>query len=55
MTEIDQVLRDPCTHDWVKTAVNLALKRDPVDAAHDAELIAHLLRNRVNVMQRRLA
>jgi hypothetical protein len=52
MATIEDVLRDPSTSVWMKSALNQALKRDPVDACHDAELLAKLLRARVDTMLR---
>jgi hypothetical protein len=37
---IDHILNDPCASYWLKDAVRLLLKRDPVDAASDAVLAA---------------
>ena len=36
---IDTVLADPATSDWLRVALQAAIKRDPVDAANDAELL----------------
>lgn len=43
---IDEVLADPAASLWLKTALRSALCRDPVDAAHDAEILARLLAER---------
>ena len=43
---IDEVLEDPSASFWLKTALRSALCRDPVDAAHDAEIMARLLAER---------
>lgn len=43
---IDEVLADPAASSWLKTALRSALSRDPVDAAHDAEILARLLAER---------
>lgn len=45
-TAIRRVLDDPAASDWLKRALRLALDRDAVDAAHDAEVLADLLRGR---------
>ena len=37
------ILDDPGASDWLKEALRSALKRDPVDAANDAEVLATLL------------
>ena len=43
---IVQVLADPSASFWLKQTLTLALSRDPVDAANDAELAARLLDKR---------
>jgi len=43
---IDDVLADPAASYWLKTALCSALNRDPVDAAHDAVILARLLEER---------
>jgi hypothetical protein len=43
---IDEVLGDPAASYWLKTALRSALCRDPVDAAHDSEMLARLLEDR---------
>lgn len=43
---IVQVLADPAASFWIKQALTSALTRDPVDAAHDAGLLARLLDKR---------
>ncbi len=43
---IDEVLVDPAASCWLKTALRSALCRDPVDAAHDSEILARLLDER---------
>ena len=43
---IDEVLEDPSASLWLKTALRSALCRDPVDAAHDSEILARLLAER---------
>lgn len=39
----DEVLADPAASTWLKTALQAGLKRDPVDAANDAEVLARVL------------
>lgn len=46
LPEIDQVLDDPAASYWLKAALRAALSRDPVDAAHDAVVLARLLERR---------
>jgi hypothetical protein len=38
-----QVLGDPAASLWLKDSLRSALRRDPVDAANDAEVLARLL------------
>jgi hypothetical protein len=47
---IDEVLADPAASFWLKTALRSALCRDPVDAAHDSEILAQLLEQRCNAI-----
>ena len=44
--EIGQMLADPGLSDWFKQALSSSLKRDPVDAANDAELLSAVLDRR---------
>jgi len=46
LPNIDEVLADPAASFWLKTALRSALCRDPVDAAHDSEILAQLLGQR---------
>lgn len=41
---VRQVLESPTTQNLVKTVLNSALEKDGVDAYHDAQLAADLLR-----------
>lgn len=43
---IDEVLADPAASFWLKTALQSSLCRDPVDGAHDSEVLARLLGRR---------
>jgi hypothetical protein len=43
LPEIDAILADPAASFWLKAALRSALSRDPVDAAHDSEILARLL------------
>jgi hypothetical protein len=45
---IDEILTDPTTSIWLKSALQAALCRDPVDAANDSEILARLLELRCN-------
>ena len=40
------ILGDPAASNWLKSALGEALMRDPIDAAHDAELLATVLSER---------
>lgn len=44
---ITAVLESPCVHTYMKDALRVFLTKDPVDAANDAELLAALMRQRV--------
>ena len=46
LPEAEQVLGDPTASFWLKNALRLALTRDPVDAANDAEVLARILDQR---------
>jgi len=46
LPRIEEVLVDPAASRWLKTALRSALCRDPVDAAHDSEILARLLEER---------
>ena len=41
--DIHAPIRKPATSYWLSDALKAALKRDPIDAAHDAEQLASLL------------
>lgn len=44
--QIRAVLADPSTSNWVRDALEAALKRDPVDAANDSYILAQMLEKR---------
>lgn len=44
-----EVLADPAASGWLKACLSVALRRDPVDAANDAELLADVLAQRAAV------
>ena len=46
LPSIDEVLADPAASSWLKTGLRSALCRDPVEAAHDSEILAQLLGKR---------
>jgi hypothetical protein len=39
----EEVLADPAASNWLKTALQAALRRDPVDAANEAEVLSRVL------------
>lgn len=43
MNEIERVLDSPVTSYWLKRAIGDLLRRDPVDAANDADTLAYLM------------
>ena len=45
--EAQVVLADPSTSFWLKSAIEAALTRDPVDALHDALVLAAVLDGRL--------
>lgn len=48
--EIQAVLYNPETSDWLKSSLENALHRDCVDAANDAELLYDLLTRRCDAV-----
>lgn len=46
LPSIEEVLADRAASFWLKTVLRSALCRDPVDAAHDSEILAQLLGRR---------
>lgn len=48
--EIRQLLGNPSLSDWFKRALRLAMERDPVDAANDAELLCDVLDQRARAV-----
>lgn len=43
---VEEVLGDQCASAWLKSCLVEAAARDPVDAAADAEVLAHVLKDR---------
>ena len=43
---IARIERDPACSYWLVEALKSALRRDPIDAANDAEVLAKVLRDR---------
>jgi len=50
--EINRTLNDPTASYWLKETILAAMKRDPVDAAKDAEVLSLLLNSRATAMLR---
>lgn len=46
--EIQQVLSNPTSSSWLRQSLEAAIKRDPVDAAGDVEVLADLLGRRAD-------
>jgi hypothetical protein len=46
LLSIEEVFGDPAASFWLRDALRAALARDPVDAAHDSEILARLLDRR---------
>ena len=45
-------IRDnPTTSDWLKKALESALRRDPVDAVNDAEMLFSVLNERLSALR----
>lgn len=45
------ILESPCCSFWLRNAYKEAIKRDCVDAVHDAELLASMLVDRLKAIQ----
>ena len=45
---VEQVLEDPCVHYRLKNWLREALKADALDAYYDAQLLADVLRQRLD-------
>ncbi|MEW5511874.1 hypothetical protein ABGT16_04575 [Pseudomonas asiatica] len=48
---LDELLRKPTTSQWLRDAIATAMKRDPVAALSDGELLVDLLRRRLSVVE----
>ena len=48
--DIDNILREPISSQWLKNALATSLTRDPVDAANDAEILAMMLEMRADAL-----
>jgi hypothetical protein len=49
---IKTTLSDPSASNWLKTSLETAMNRDPVDAANDAAHLAELLNQRADASLR---
>jgi hypothetical protein len=47
---IDEVMADPSSSVWLKTALRAALERDPVDALNDTLALAGILEERLRTL-----
>ena len=47
---IEEIKNDPSCNDWLLSALDQALKRDPVDAANDAEALSMILQMRASAI-----
>jgi hypothetical protein len=45
--DVAAILEDPSAHEYLKYSLRVFLTMDPVDAANDAELLAEIMRQRV--------
>jgi len=45
LPSVNELLAAPDVSFWLKDALRSAIKRDPIDAANDAELLAAVLAN----------
>lgn len=48
---VDELLCSPGTSFWLRDAISSSMKRDPVDALSDAEVLLDLLRRRLSVVE----
>lgn len=46
-----EVLRSPATSFWLRDAISTSMKRDPVDALSDAEVLLDLLKRRLCLVE----
>ena len=53
MTLCEEILADFAASYWLKDALKSALKRDPVDALADAEVLVRALKSNLNVIEGR--
>ena len=46
MKTVEDIFKDPAASNWLKETLSSALRRDPVDAAADAEILCEFLGQR---------
>lgn len=51
---INDILRDSAASYWLKDAIHAALKRDPLDAARDANRLAEVLTGRLVEVEKQI-
>ncbi|WP_240919599.1 hypothetical protein [Metapseudomonas otitidis] len=47
----EEILTSPGTSYWLRDAINTSMKRDPVDALSDAEVLLDVLRRRLSLVE----
>jgi hypothetical protein len=47
---IKELLASPHSSEWLRKCLISAMTRDPIDAAHDAEMLAQILSSRAEKM-----
>lgn len=52
--QLDQIRTNPASSFWLRDAIDSSLKRDPVDALNDAEILVQLLKARLEAIQESL-
>jgi hypothetical protein len=48
VAEVQEIFEDPSASTWLKSALRVALERDPVDALNDALALAEVLEERLH-------
>ncbi|MBI8852183.1 hypothetical protein CAZ10_08885 [Pseudomonas aeruginosa] len=48
---VEDLLTSPGTSYWLRDAINSSMKRDPVDALSDAEVLLDVLRRRLSLVE----
>lgn len=49
--EVEDLLTSPGTSYWLRDAISSSMKRDPVDALSDAEVLLDVLRRRLSLVE----